>query len=178
MDGESSGLGSVVGRCLLSMGIAVRRATAERQVWKPGSARREWLAFDGFRRQGPLEAGAGATAVVREVTERMLPAVGSARMPEPSAAIPQVVLHGDRLEVGWVPRRVGLDLFRELVGTDGDVLRFGLSRDEFVRGVAGSRAFAMVEAGEAAVVLARLLDEAEDALEEASVEAADLTPWF
>ena len=64
-----------------------------------------------------------------------------------------------------------------MVGKDGEVLRFGLSRDELVRSMAESPEFAMVEAGEAAV-LARLLDEAEDALEEASVEAADLAPWF
>lgn len=176
MDEESFGLGSVVGRRLLSMGIAVRRA-AERQTRKPEPVRREWLVFADFLAERSPEGGADAADVVREVTERMLP-TGRGATPDPSPAIPQVVVHTDRLEVAWVPRRVGLDLFGELVGEDGEVLRFGLSRDELVRGVAESAGFAMVEAGEAAVVLARLLDEAEDALEEASVEAADLTPWF
>ena len=162
---------------MLSMGIAVRRA-AERQTWKPEPVRREWLVFEDFLAARPPEGGADAADVVREVTERMLPAERAASTPDLDPAIPQVVVHGDRLAVAWVPRRVGLDLFREMLGNDGDVLRFGLSRDELVRGVAGSPEFAMVEAGEAAVVLVRLLDEAEDALEDARVEAADLTPWF
>ena len=177
MDEESFGLGSVVGRRLLSMGIAVRRA-AERRTWKPESVRRDWLVFADFLAARSPEGGADAADVVREVTERMLPAERAASAPDLDPAIPQVVVYGDRLAVAWVPRRVGVDLFREMLGKDGDVLRFGLSRDELVRGVAGSPGFAMVEAGEAAVVLARLLDEAEDALEDASVEAADLTPWF
>ena len=177
MDEESFGLGSVVGRRLLSMGIAVRRP-GEPQTYKPEPVRRDQLVFEDFLAERSPEGGADAADVVREVTERMLRTERGATTPDPSPAIPQVVVHRDRLEVAWVARRVGLDLFRELVGKDGEVLRFGLSRDELVRGVAESAAFAMVEAGEAAVVLARLLDEAEDALEDARVEAADLAPWF
>ena len=44
-------------------------------------------------------------------------------------------MHRYRLEVAWVARRVGLGLFRELVGEDGEILRFGLSGDELERSV-------------------------------------------